>query len=297
MDGEARRRISTDNLTVTFEGAGIEDAGLPLESFLTALASLRDAMRLLVVHFAGGELGKPGPPPKWVREHSALRLVAIHEGSMITELVPNTAEEGPDGENLGIQAMSALRRQRANGQPALPEQVLYKLGKMRSCLPPGTKVWLGDMAWPRQAEIQPPPRSAKSPLESEHMLLWGWLKEVNWAKNTAQLHEFHGTGYVRLRFDKDLKDQMIRLATQHVEVRGHGQFKKEDKLNYLQVEEIEDTRSITFTVEEHKKNPNPKIYYPDKTNTVDMDFEEYQEFRKEIRKNRNLSKGREIDAL
>lgn len=296
MDGEARRRISTDNLTITFEGAGIEDAGLPLESFLTALGGLQDAMRLLVVHLGGGEMGKPGPPPKWAREQSALRLVAIHKGSMITELAPKAAEAGPDGQNLGIQAMRALRRQNANGQPALPEQVLNKLGEMSSRLPAGTKVWLGDMARPRQMEIQPPSRPAKSPLESEHMLLWGWLKEVNWDKSTAQLHEYHGADYIRLRFDKRLKDQMIRLATKHVEVRGNGRFKIDDKLDYLQVEEIEDTRSLTFSVEEYKNNPNPKIYYPDKSNKVDMDYEEYQEFRKEIRKNRNLSKGREIDV-
>lgn len=296
IDGEARRRISTDNLTITFEGAGIEDAGLPLESFLSALGGLQDAMRLLVVHLGGGEMGKPGSPPKWAREQSALRLVAIHKGSMITELIPRVAEAGPDGEHFGIQAMRALRRQNANGQPALPEQVLNKLGEMSSCLPDGTKVWLGDMAQPRQTEVRPPPRPAKPPLESEHMLLWGWLKEINWAKNTAQLHEFHGADYIRLRFDKKLKDQMTKLATKHVEVRGHGQFKRDNKLDYLQVEEIEDTRSMTLTMEEYKNNPNPKIYYPNQTSKVDMDYKEYQEFRKEIRNDRNLSKSREIDV-
>ena len=55
-------------------------------------------------------------------------------------------------------------------------------------------------------------RLASSDPGAERALLHGWLKEVNWDKGTAQLHDVLG-GYTRLAFDSALSLDMPRLAT------------------------------------------------------------------------------------
>ena len=298
----ARRCVSADNLTVTFEGEGVDEGGMPLEAFLTALAGLRDAMRLMVTHLGGGEPGKPGKPPQWVRDQSSLRLVAIREGSLVTELAPQPVDDEAYEEHLGIRAMREMRAWRDNDRPALPEPVLNKLADMRSGLSAGTRIWLGDTARPRQAEIKPTrpeTRPQRTKPEFVDAYLLGWLNEVNWAKKTAQLHEYHGREYVRLRFDEDLQDAMIHFATRYVKIYGIGRFNPDGKWDFVEVNEIVDPRSETFTVDEIKKNPNNpniKIYDPDKAPTIDIDYEEVLEFIKENRRNRNLSRDRDLDG-
>ena len=110
--------------------------------------------------------------------------------------------------------------------------------------------------------------------EPEEALLFGCLREVNWATGTAQLHD-DGGGYVALRFEPSLGDDMRRLATEYVEVRGRGQFDKDDRWTSVKVEQVSGTRSWRepFDIDAFLNDPNPKIFDPDKVVTVSEPFD------------------------
>ena len=65
---------------------------------------------------------------------------------------------------------------------------------------------------------------------------------MNWDERTAQLHLSVGN-YVALRFDAKTGDDMRRLATQYVEVRGRGRFDSTGSWTMVRVEKISSTRS------------------------------------------------------
>ena len=73
-------------------------------------------------------------------------------------------------------------------------------------------------------------------------MLYGWLREVNWEKGTAQLHDNVG-GYVALRFDSELDAEMVRLATRYVKIFGSGRLNKPGGWTTVSVDAIHDTRS------------------------------------------------------
>ena len=116
--------------------------------------------------------------------------------------------------------------------------------------------------------------------------LQGWLKAVNWDRRTAQLHDYAG-GYVRLRFRRALDDEMRRLATQYVEVRGQGELNERDKWTLVQVEEVLETRSHSepFDLDAFLKTPNPKRFVPAKMVTASEPFD-VDEFNRTIREAR-----------
>ena len=70
----------------------------------------------------------------------------------------------------------------------------------------------------------------------------GWLREVNWHRGTAQLHDYAGS-FVRLRFSEEHAQDMQRLARRHVEVKGNGQFNQQGDWTSVVVEQITATRS------------------------------------------------------
>ena len=124
--------------------------------------------------------------------------------------------------------------------------------------------------------------------EPEEALLFGWLREVNWATGTAQLHDYGG-GYVPLRFDPALGDDMRRLATEYVEVRGKGRFDQGDGWTSVQVEQVSGTRSWRepFDIDAFLNNPNPKIFDPEKVVTIDISDEEFEDFLRAIHEGRD----------
>ena len=110
--------------------------------------------------------------------------------------------------------------------------------------------------------------------EPEDAILFGCLREVNWATGTAQLHD-DGGGYVALRFEPALGDDMRRLATEYVEVRGRGRFDKHDRWTTVEVEKVSGTRSWRepFDIDAMLNDPNPKIFDPEKVVTVSEPFD------------------------
>ena len=124
--------------------------------------------------------------------------------------------------------------------------------------------------------------------EPEDAILFGCLREVNWATGTAQLHD-DGGGYVALRFEPALGDDMRRLATEYVEVRGRGRFDKHDGWTTVEVEQVSSTRSWRepFDIDAFLNDPNPKIFDPEKVVTIDISDEEFEDFLRAIHEGRD----------
>lgn len=116
----------------------------------------------------------------------------------------------------------------------------------------------------RSVSITKPAPAVPKPARrrEEAALLHGWLKEVNWDRHTAQLHG-NGGGYIQLRFDDALSQDMRRLATQYVEVRGNGSFNQDDQWTSVQVEHITGTENWEdpLDIEALQEEPNPKIFH------------------------------------
>ena len=129
----------------------------------------------------------------------------------------------------------------------------------------------------------------KPPVLDESALVEGRLMEVNWACGTAELH-FIPKRVVPLRFDPVLNDDMRRLATQHVEIRGRGRFNDNDEWDIICVEQITSTRSWSepFDLDAFRNDPNPKIFDPDKVVAIDLTEEEWEAFHRVICEGRNV---------
>ena len=127
----------------------------------------------------------------------------------------------------------------------------------------------------REAPLDTNRLNVTTPLEPEKVdaLVYGRLMEVNWEKRTAELHRYHDS-HVRLRFDAALDDDMRRLATQHVEVRGEGTFTPDDEWKSIRVTGISSTRSESepFSVEELDSR-KPFIFGRDEIVTASEPFD------------------------
>ena len=137
---------------------------------------------------------------------------------------------------------------------------------------------------PRVGEVGVPQRAAEEPA-----VLHGLLLEVNWERRTAQLHEPYGpASYVRLRFDPDLDDDMRRLATQYVTVRGSGRIGDDDRWVSVHVGNIEGDRSMRepFDREAFLNDPNPRIFDPAEVVRASEPFD-VDEFIRVIREGRD----------
>ena len=93
---------------------------------------------------------------------------------------------------------------------------------------------------------------------------------------------------MRLRFDDALSEEMLRLATQFVEVRGSGRINDDDDWTSVHVEELLATRSHfePFDLDAFLNDLNPKIFNPDEVITASEPFD-VDEFVRSIREARD----------
>lgn len=91
-----------------------------------------------------------------------------------------------------------------------------------------------------------------------------------------------------LTFDRTLDAEMLRLATQYVEVKGTGRFDKDDEWTSVHVAQLSETRSWSepFDLEVFLNEPDPKVFDPDKAVTIDVTDEEWEAFDRAIREGR-----------
>ena len=280
--------MTRDPLIVTLEDSGpASQDGARLDDFLRVLNGVSRAMRLMVEHLGDRQVTR-GQPPAWVQEQSQLQIASLQAGSLVAELT-HTPLDGKQMriESYGPRAFEALRNWDGTEDSTLPRTVTDSLYEAVSGLDDQAHVYLGSREQPRRTQIQngrPPSRAQKG---SEQALLSGWLKEVNWDNGTAQLHDYGGD-YVRLRFDEALSEEMLRLATQFVEVRGSGRINDNDEWTSVHVQELLATRSHfePFDLDAFLNDPNPKLFNPDEVVTASEPFD-VEEFVRSIREARD----------
>ena len=214
-------------LTITLGGPGVGESSVAVDDLTAVLAGVQSALRLMVEHL-GGRTPGPGRPPAWVREQSALQLTATGTGSFVASLSLRGASGGQaDPDDFGPRALDALLSWDGREGSNLPRTVTEKLYDTSAGLSDGVRLWLGWAGRQRKIEVRRIEHVAPYHSKPETALLHGWLKEVNWDKGSAQLHDVMG-GYTRLAFDSALNLDMQRLATQFVEVRGSGRFNADE---------------------------------------------------------------------
>ena len=243
-------------------------------------------MRGMVEHLAGREPGR-GRPPQWVRDQSALGLKATRPGSLVAELVLMPTDDQPDLINHGPSAIEALLNWNQDGDTSFPRQVQERYEAISAALPESLSLFLGTPGDARRIRFTRSDPIAEPDPEPEEAYLSGWLKEVNWHNRTAQLHRM-GDPYIKLRFGPDLDGEMLRLATQYVQIIGHGTFDKEENWKTVYVEEVKETRSWgePFDIEAFWNDPNPKIFNPDDIVPLGLSDEEWEAFNQAIRRGR-----------
>ncbi len=285
-----RRRggcAQTNRLSITFEGPGVTDGSVPVAAFVAALQGAQDAVRLMVAHLGDHER-RAGRLPQWVIDHSGLRLMPNRAGTMVADLV---LDPSPDAsarsESYGARAFAAISDWDGTEDSTLPTAVADCFYKAADEFPNGVMLWIGDPGGGRRVHVKRRDRGVRSRHRGEKALLRGWLRGVNWAKRTALLHDVTGTE-VRLRFDGALDDEMLRLATRYVEVRGTGRFNTRGEWTTVRVERLNEPRSSSepFDLEAFLSEPNPKVFDPDEVVTLDLTDEEWESFSQAIREGR-----------
>ncbi len=192
--------------------------------------------------------------------------------------------------NLGPRAIETLLNWNQDDDTSeVSPHVQERLIGISSALPEQTTLYLGTPHDTRRVQFNPAEPTAVSKPEAEEALLQGWLKEVNWHNRTAQLHQSVGP-YTRLRFGPNLDEDMLRLATQYVEIRGQGTFLDDDNWRTVRAESVRATRSWRdpFDIEEFLNDPNPTIFDPTDIVTLDLTNEEWEVFNRAIREGREV---------
>ena len=237
--------MTAKTLSVTFEGPGT-DSGVPLEDLQKTFQHVQDAVRITVEHLSGSDVPRRGRPSNAVRQASGLRLRGTTPGSLTAELtLPPPTEGQMFDDDIGQRALEAILGFDSDGDgngsvpPAAADQLRSIGADLSSAV---SSVWLGDSRDKRRVRFECGGRRTRASGPTEAAVLHGWLREVNWERGTAQLHDNLGE-YVALRFDSALDDEMVRLATQYVKVSGTGRFNKHGDWMTVTVDGIRDTRS------------------------------------------------------
>lgn len=250
-------------LFVTFEGAGAEKGGVGVDCLTATLAAVQEAARITANDLAArGALNAAKPSKDAVDAQCAMRLVAIGGGSFAAELELESSSSAAGGGEYASRALDALLGWDGYEDSSLPVEAMRKLHGARGAIPMDTRVWLGDGENRRMAEITRVIHADNPASEPETALLYGWLKEVNWAKRTAQLYRYADNGYIRLRFSESLDGEMVRLATRLVKVKGVGNFNDAGDWSSVRVDGIELAGTVgkPFDMDAFRNNPNPKIF-------------------------------------
>jgi len=279
--------MTQNALLVTLDGPTVDDTGVPAADFLGVLRGVQDAMRLMVLHIAGRTSG-PGKPPAWLIHQSNLRLAPTRPGSFVAEFTHEpSADSQLSMESYGQQALTALRDWDGSEDSTLPRSVTDRLHETAGGLSANTTLWFGSAATPRQTEIRRRSPVKSAPSQTEQALLQGWLQEVNWAKGTAQLHDYSGD-YAPLQFDPSFGEQMLKLATQYVEVRGNGSLNRSGAWTRVDVQRLSATRSWSapFDLDAFLSDPEATPFAPSMAVTIDLTEEEWESFDQAIREAR-----------
>ena len=272
-------------LYVKFEGPDISEEGVSFDDLRKTLDHLQKALWLTVSYLEGTKT-PTGRPSARVRRRHTLRLMRTSQGSIVAELsVENTSQKA-------IDLITTWHPEEGNSLPTPVARELLSIGLDLSS--EVARVRLGDFGSNRYVEIhrkapeREPLVASSTAVEDVPTLLHGWLREVNWDKRTAQLHQYGGD-CVRLRFDASLDDEMLWLATQYVEIKGYGRINSKDEWTRVQIQNIErvSLRGESFDLEGLLNDPNHKIFRSDEIVRASEPFD-VDEFNRIIREGRDV---------
>ena len=253
--------MANSGFTLTFDFP--TEKGLPVDALADALRGVQDVLRRTVEHL-GDRQSRSGRPPNWVAFQSALKVSTVRAGSLLVDFeLESSVDRQEYLDNYGPAAIEALLNWDGEEGSGLPQSATNRLYEIRGKFSDEVKLWLGDADNDRRVELKS--RSVRRATTPDHAeaLLHGWLREVNWHQRTAQLHDYHGE-FVRLRFGADLDESMRQLATQFVEIRGHGRINAKDEWTSIQVEQLSPAgaRNEPFDTESFLNDPNPRVFDP-----------------------------------
>lgn len=288
--------MAARTLSVTFEGPGLA-SGVPLEDLQKTLQHVQDAVRITVEHLLGNDVPHRGRPSNAVRQASSLRLRGTSPGSLTAELeLTPPVEHQLFDDDIGQRALEAILSLDGDGggNGSVPPAAIDQLDTIGADLSSEVKsVWLGDSRDRRRVRFEQGGRPIRSFSPTEAAVLYGWLREVNWEKGTAQLHDNVG-GYVALRFDSAFDAEMVRLATQYVKVSGAGRFNKRGGWTTVTVDSIHDGRTWDkpFRLESLIKESTGTAFDPDAVVTTGEPFN-VEDFIHAIHRGRDVSEPRQ----
>ena len=284
-----------EKLFVTFVGPGTDRGGVRVDYLVTALNAVQGAARITANDLAARAAPNAAKPPSQDAADAQcdMRLVTISDGSFVAELELESSPQGV-GE-YASRALDAILRWDGYEDSSLPIEAMKKLHGIYDSIPMDMRVWLGDVKNRLTVEVKNVvhvvhgAHTVKTTSESESALLYGWLKEVNWARQTAQLHRYGHNGYISLRFDESLHNDMLGLATRHVEVRGVGKFNDAGDWTTVLVDSIDlaESGGKPFDMDAFLNNPNPKIFRSEDVIRANVPFD-VDAFNRSIREGRDV---------
>lgn len=288
--------MAARTLSVTFEGPGL-DSGVPLEDLQKTLQHVQDAVRITVEHLSGNDVPRRGRPSNAVRQASGLRLRGTNPGSLTAELeLAPPVENQLFDDDIGQRALEAILSLDGDdgGNGSVPPAAIDQLSSIGADLSSEvSSVWLGDSRDRRRVRFEHGGRPMRSSSPAEAAVLYGWLREVNWERGTAQLHD-NISGYVALRFDSTLDAEMVQFATQYVKVSGAGRFNKRGDWTTVTVDSIHDTRpwDKLFRLESLMEESAGTAFDPDAVVITEEPFD-VEDFIDAIHRGRDVSEPRQ----
>ena len=233
--------MENNQLLVTLDGPGLDESGLAVEEFTFVLTGIQQAMQIMVGHLAHSHPG-PWRLTRWAPAEVKLLLATMRPDSFVAELsVFPTADAEFDFPNFVPTALDALLKWDGGEDSTLPWPVADRLYRVASGLPDGWRLWLGNPDGSSKIEVRRSEDVSNSAYIIDVPHLRGWLKAVNWDTGTAELHEYPD-GHIPLQFESGLGEDMCRLATRYVNVKGKGLVSKHDEFIYVRVEKIRGNR-------------------------------------------------------
>lgn len=263
---KALRRITVvTRISITFEGPGIDaEHGVSLEDFQRTVDHLHRAFRFTIADLMGADISQ-GRPPDAVRDQGALRLVATSPGSLVAHFDIGPALEGQmPMDDLSGEAVMALLESEGDSVARMPQAAADEIRLLSERLSSDiSAVSLAGVESGKKLRVSRTVANRTTQASEEvDATLYGWLREVNWAKGTAQLHDYLGDGYINLAFGGTLALTMRQLATESVRVKGKGQFDRDGSWSKFTVSEVTAAsgRHGPFSMKAFGENPSPKIF-------------------------------------
>ena len=273
----------TKRIDIIFKGPGPDAGhGVDLDDLRKVAEHMRNAVRHVLADMMGTDISD-GRPLDTIREQSALRLVSTSTGSLEAHIEIGRYTNGQAAlEDHTDEAVTRILHSQNGGADTLPDAAKEALRSINDDLPADIEtVTVGEPNSKNRLRFA---RRVNSRLQSrgaeDEAVLYGWLREINWAQGTAQLHDWGG-GHVNLSFEPLLAEDMRQFATEFVRIGGLGRIDESNSWGRVRIREIVPAGSFNtkpFDLETFLNDPSPKVFDPDKLVKIDLSDEEYESF-------------------